>query len=282
MIENKAITPPSSRQSDFTLIDHRALRGFTLIELSIVLVIIGLIIGGVLVGRDLIRAAEIRALYGEYTQLTTAMNAFKIKYNCVAGDCPRATDFFGTDPEGCGVAAPDKTSAKMETCNGNGNNKIGEDGATENESLILWQHLSAARLWPGMYRGAIRFDIIPTFLDGTVLPQIKVAKNAGWYITNDASVWRLGAVPYTGNFVSTFAYNLFNYSLTEGIISPIEARALDTKYDDGAPATGLIQTPNSSYVSNCTNLSAPNTSGAAVYLNVESKNCILMFLRPGF
>lgn len=35
--------------------------GFTLIELSIVLVIIGLIVGGVLVGRDLIKAAEVRA-----------------------------------------------------------------------------------------------------------------------------------------------------------------------------------------------------------------------------
>jgi prepilin-type N-terminal cleavage/methylation domain-containing protein len=256
--------------------------GFTLIELSIVLVIIGLIIGGVLVGRDLIRAAEIRALYGEYTQLTTAMNAFKLKYNCVAGDCARATDFFGTDPEGCGAVGDEKATAKMATCNGNGNGMVGEATATEDETLTVWQQLAAAGLWPGLYRGGIRMDIIPTFLDESVIPPVKAAKNAGWHIANNTAGWRLGSTAYTANFVYTYPYNYFNQSLKEGVISPIEARAMDTKYDDGAPANGLIQVPNSIYVNNCTDLSAANTSGAAVYLAQDGKNCTLMFLRPGF
>src|SRR5271156_5113213 len=60
--------------------------GFTLIELSIVLVIIGLIVGGVLVGQDLIKAAQLRASITQITQLNTAANSFDRKYNGIPGD----------------------------------------------------------------------------------------------------------------------------------------------------------------------------------------------------
>ena len=60
--------------------------GFTLIELSIVLVIIGLIVGGVLTGQDLIKAAEIRATVGQYEKYNTAVNTFRTKYNGIPGD----------------------------------------------------------------------------------------------------------------------------------------------------------------------------------------------------
>src|SRR6202167_3238935 len=60
--------------------------GFTLIELSIVLVIIGLIVGGVLVGQDLIRAAEIRATISQIEKYNTAVNTFRGKFNAIPGD----------------------------------------------------------------------------------------------------------------------------------------------------------------------------------------------------
>src|ERR1700728_2487693 len=65
-------------------------RGFTLIELSIVLVIIGLIVGGVLVGQDLIKAAEVRATVGQYEKYNAAVNTFRTKYNGIPGDIPQA------------------------------------------------------------------------------------------------------------------------------------------------------------------------------------------------
>lgn len=61
---------------------------FTLIELSIVLVIIGLIIGGILTGQDLINAATIRAQVSQISEFTTAVNTFKVKYNYLPGDMP--------------------------------------------------------------------------------------------------------------------------------------------------------------------------------------------------
>ena len=73
--------------------------GFTLIELSIVLVIIGLIAGGVLVGRDLISAVAVRGEVSQLEGLDTAVNTFKMKYNALPGDISK-TDAasFGMEP----------------------------------------------------------------------------------------------------------------------------------------------------------------------------------------
>jgi prepilin-type N-terminal cleavage/methylation domain-containing protein len=60
--------------------------GFTLIELSIVLVIIGLVIGGVLVGRDLIDTAANRAAIAQIEQYRAATQAFRVKYGGLPGD----------------------------------------------------------------------------------------------------------------------------------------------------------------------------------------------------
>src|SRR4051812_40153055 len=62
--------------------------GFTLIELSIVLVIIGLIIGGVLAGRELIASAATRAQIAQIDKYQSAVNAFRSKYGYLPGDIP--------------------------------------------------------------------------------------------------------------------------------------------------------------------------------------------------
>ena len=76
--------------------------GFTIIELAVVLVIIGLIIGAIVVGRDLIQAARIRADISQLQSFTIATNAFRSKYNAIPGDMKGAdakslglTDFGG-------------------------------------------------------------------------------------------------------------------------------------------------------------------------------------------
>ncbi len=85
---------------------------FTLVELSIVLVIIGLIVGGVLVGKDMIANAEMRAQIKQIDEINTAVLTFKSKYSCLPGDCKNATSFF-TD-----TVQPGKVS------NGNGDGRI--------------------------------------------------------------------------------------------------------------------------------------------------------------
>ncbi len=66
------------------------MRGFTLIELSITLVIIGLLVGGILVGKELISAATARAQIAQIEKLQTATNSFRLKYAYLPGDIPNA------------------------------------------------------------------------------------------------------------------------------------------------------------------------------------------------
>jgi prepilin-type N-terminal cleavage/methylation domain-containing protein len=74
--------------------------GFTLVELSIVLMIIGLLVSGILVGKDMIRAAELRSITSEKDQFQTAVNLFKNKYLGLPGDLSNATAFWGVMPTG--------------------------------------------------------------------------------------------------------------------------------------------------------------------------------------
>ena len=69
--------------------------GFTLVELSIVLVILGLLVGGVLAGQSLIHAAELRAISTELTNYKTAIGAFRDKYLAIPGDMNNAVKFWG-------------------------------------------------------------------------------------------------------------------------------------------------------------------------------------------
>ena len=75
----------------------RAFTGFTLIALSLVLVIIGLLVGGILVGRELIRAAELCADISAVDKFDAAVNAFRLKYNCLPGDCHNFVTFLWYD-----------------------------------------------------------------------------------------------------------------------------------------------------------------------------------------
>ena len=93
--------------------------GFSLVELSIVLVILGLLTGGILAGQSLVRASELRAVSSEYQRYATAMHAFRDKYFAIPGDMTNATKFWGDDATACADGAvADGTPG---TCNGNGN-----------------------------------------------------------------------------------------------------------------------------------------------------------------
>jgi len=116
--------------------------GFTLIELSIVLVIIGLIVGGILVGQDLIKAAEVRAQISQIEKYNSAVNTFRAKFQAIPGDMAISTanQFGFTIGGGCNGSLSER----------DGNGLI--DGAvnpwvlveTQGETLLFWQDISSA------------------------------------------------------------------------------------------------------------------------------------------
>ena len=133
--------------------NHQSHRhAFSLVELSIVLVILGLLVGGILAGQSLIRAAELRSITSQYAQYIAAVGAFRDKYFALPGDFTKATDFWtaaDVDPATCRTAVGTGTA----TCNGNGNGVIASFTLGVDEHFRAWQHLANAGLIEGTYSG---------------------------------------------------------------------------------------------------------------------------------
>jgi prepilin-type N-terminal cleavage/methylation domain-containing protein len=128
-------------------------RGFSLVELSIVLVIIGLLVGSILTGRELIHASELRAVSSQYSQMWVAVNAFKDKYMGLPGDITNATKIWGSEAAPC---ATTPSSGKL-TCDGDGDGLINRynTGGTSQEDFRFWQQLANAGFISGQYTGVL-------------------------------------------------------------------------------------------------------------------------------
>lgn len=252
---------------------------FTLVELSIVLVILGLLVGGVLSGQSLIRAAELRSVTNERAQFETALHTFRDKYMGMPGDLPNATSFWGArdaDPSACAVAA----SNGMATCNGNGNGMIFDYEAAvagQREFLYAWQHLGNAGLIAGEYTGKDDSDYGIT--PGINVPASKLGGRAGWGIRS------LHAnIPDDTNEITmpgNYAENFLELGMTEPggtdpqlpVLTGQDTYTIDRKSDDGSPRTGKLRTYRHEFHANCA-----TSANQAYDLDNPELGCVLIFL----
>lgn len=217
---------------------NRPLRGFSLVELSIVLVILGLLTGGILAGQSLIRASELRNITREYQYYTTAIHSFRDKYMAVPGDITNASSFWGLMTN-CGAASPSGTGTQ--TCNGNGDGRIGQptQGARTGEMFTFWQQLANAGLIEGSYTGIAGATNLDEAVLGVNTPASKFP-NTGWSMHYN----NLGgtATRYALNYGNAFAFGaVAAASYTRlGVLSVQDTWGIDTKLDDGKPGTGRI------------------------------------------
>lgn len=242
-------------------------QAFSLVELSIVLVILGLLVGGVLAGQSLIRAAELRSISTEYSRYVTAMQSFRDKYFAIPGDMTNATQFWGKDAALCNaVTDPAGTPG---TCNGNGNGVIaysGTAGATA-ETWQSWKQLALAGLIEGTYSGAATAAFSAP---GTNVPASRLA-NSDWVLYNISSVG--SASNYAMDWGN--ALTASQPSGTLGVLRPEEAWNIDTKIDDGKPGSGKV---TSLFRSNCDTSTSPSDFNGAYALTVTSQTaCGLRF-----
>ena len=115
----------------------RKQNGFTLIEIAIVLVIIGLLLGGVLKGQELITSARVRNLITQQDGIKAAYFGFLDRFRALPGDYNQAT----TNIAGVSTAA----------CNSGNGDGDGRIESANNENVLAWEHLSKAGFINGSY-----------------------------------------------------------------------------------------------------------------------------------
>lgn len=228
---------------------HR--HAFSLVELSIVLVILGLLVGTVLSAQSLIRASELRSISNDYFRFVAATQTFRDKYFALPGDITNATQLWGVahaTPATCYATA----STGKETCDGDGNGLVNSSAAGSNETFRFWQHLSNAGLIEGTYTGVAGSAGTTHAIIGTNVPVSRIGL-AGW------SVVRVGyqavAPYYTGEYGHVFGFGTNGAAENDYTNNPIikaeDAYNIDTKIDDGNPFSGKVRAWKYSSRPNC-------------------------------
>jgi len=246
-------------------------KGFSLVELSIVLVILGLLTGGILGGQALIRAAELRSVTSEYTRWVTATQTFRDKYFAVPGDMTNATRFWGDNATLCADAGT--TDGAPGTCNGNGNGLLGQASGTgtTGEMFQYWNQLALAGLIEGTYTGFSVSSTVGSRI-GENSPRSKIS-STGW-----TAIMRTS--PNTMFFNSIINVNTLQVgqeaggSLYDPFLKPEEAWNIDSKLDDGKANQGKVR---AIWWDECTT-AVDNLDASAEYvLSDTAKRCALVY-----
>lgn len=195
---------------------YRAAAGFTLVEVAIVLVIIGLILGGVFKGQALIDSARVRSIQSELTGIQSAWLSFADRYRAIPGDFARA------DLQIDSAARP-----------GNGNGRLDSAG----ERAGVWQQLALAGFISGSFDGSAANVGTAGGVDCTASTCPKNPFN-GYY--------KIAYGSQAAGSESAANEILTGRQMPVGILAQ-----LDTRLDDGVAMTGRFQV-HRDYVSTCT------------------------------
>jgi prepilin-type N-terminal cleavage/methylation domain-containing protein len=181
--------------------------GFTLIELAIVLVIIGLLLGGVLRGQELINSARVKNITRDFQNVQVYIYGYQDRFRSVPGDDNNAVAHVG-------AAANASTGGPL------ANGQIGgqwDSAIPTDESYLFWQQVRLAGLAPG----------------STVVGNPE-------YEPRNAAGGRIGVQSIGAGFTEINGMQ-GSYAVCSGLILGRDALQLDTTLDDGNPATGNVR-----------------------------------------
>jgi prepilin-type N-terminal cleavage/methylation domain-containing protein len=196
-------------------VSKKSLHGFTLVELSIVLLIIGMITTGIIGGRELLRQSELQSVISDVEKYKTAIHTFEMAYNALPGDFKEGAEYW-----------PGMTTG------GNGDNYI--EWYTD-EHFDAFEHLYLANTIPdcGDY-------LCNSKIDGG---KFSLQSSLSGYLPGGTT----GTFIVFGKEGVASGYRDAFYS----ILSPAAARTIDLKVDDGLAGDGMIYTSDGGDKSGC-------------------------------
>jgi len=188
----------------------RTQSGFTLVEIAIVLVIIGLLLGGILKGQEMITSGQVRNMVTQSEGVTAAVFAFQDRFKALPGDF---------------VTAQTSLPGGAATGNGDGNGLID----TVAEAGDAWQQLSLSNFISGSYDGADVASITGNWTCSAATCPPNVFGGTMLLVTDDES--------FAADASTTVGLELFS-----GQNVPVAVMLeIDTKLDDGLPDSGSFQ-----------------------------------------
>lgn len=211
-----------------TLTNNRSQAGFTLVELAIVMIIIGLLIGGILKGQELIANAQVTATASQVKSVEAALNTFDDSYSAMPGDMLAPN-----------TRLPNCTAAPCATP-GNGNGRIAETpqaaAAQNSEATIFWNQMATVDLLGGVDPSSTAIawgDALPEadIGGGFTIGYAAAAPTGSGGTFNSGHYLAMRQDPGTAIAASAANANL----------KPTQAARIDRKLDDGTADSGTVR-----------------------------------------